>query len=167
MGTFPSSFTAWIDDVGHLGLDDKAAFRAKVAEFKGREVVLTLQSKSAYRSLRANAYYHAVVLQAAVDETGNDADTMHAFWCAQFLPDDLKRLAFFNKLTGQRIKVTLNVRRTSKLTGREFYDFVEDCRQWLVECLGVTTPDPDPAYWRKRPTKTAPVAWQESVEESV
>jgi hypothetical protein len=146
-----SSFLGFCDDAGHFQVDDRAAFRAYMAaHFSGQEVVVTVQPKTRARSLRANAYYWGVVVDAAVEATGQDADTIHAFWCEQFLPSEAKRLEFFNTMTKQRIKVTVDTRRTSSLTGQPFYDFVEECRLWLQEWLGVTTQDPDPAYWRKR-----------------
>jgi len=152
-----ASFPAWVDDAGHIRFADASAFRAHLrAHHAGQDVAITVASKAVSRSLRANAYYHGVVLQAAVDETGNAKSVIHAFWCSQFLPDVREELAFVNKLTGQRLKVTVDVRRTSQLTGRPFYDFVEACRLWLQEWLGVTTPDPDVEYWRKRPKAAAP-----------
>jgi len=143
------------DDAGHYGLDKTREFKAWMkAKFAGKEFVMTVQDRATYRSLRANGYYHGVVLKAAVDETKQDADSIHAFWCGQFLPDEKKRLEFFNKMTGQQLKVTVDARRTSKLTGTAFYDFVEECRLWLQTWLGVTTPDPDPEFWRKRKPKS-------------
>jgi hypothetical protein len=144
-------FVGFVDDAGHFAVDDRAGLLAYVAEhFKGREVIVTVQAKTVYRSVQANGYYWSVVVKAAVDETHQDADTIHAFWCDQFLPSEAKRLEFFNKRTGQRIKITVDTRRSSKQTGTKFYDFVEECRLWLQEWLGVTTPDPDPGYWRKQ-----------------
>jgi hypothetical protein len=144
-------FTGFVDDAGHFALDDRARFAAYVAEkFTGQEVVVTVQAKTVYRSLRASNYYWGVVVAAAVEATGQKADTIHAFWCEQFLPSEKQHLAFTNAMTQQRIKVTVDTRRTSKLTGTPFYDFVEECRLWLQEWLGVTTPDPDADYWRKR-----------------
>lgn len=157
MRTAGASFRAWVDDAGHVRFADAAAFRAHlVAHHAGQDVAIVVQSKAASRSLRANAYYHGVVLQAAVDESGNSAPVIHAFWCSQFLPDVREQLAFVNKLTGQTLKVTVDTRRTSQLDGTKFYEFVEACRLWLQEWLGVSTPDPDPEYWRKRPKAAAP-----------
>lgn len=147
-------YLGFVDDDAHFALDDKAAFRTGLQDFKGQEVVLTVQPRSVLRSLRANNYYWGVVVAAAVKESGQDEAAIHTFWCEQFLPDERKRLMFFNRLTGQRLQVDVDTRRSSNLTGNAFYDFVENCRLWLQEYLNVTVPDPDPEYWRKRAKET-------------
>ncbi len=102
------------------------------------------------RSQRANAYYWSTVLPilAAVNE--QTPEDLHDAMCEMFLPNDFKRVEFFSKMTGEVLRVTVDKRRSSKLTGTAFYDFVERVRLWGVEFLGATTPDPDPDYWRKR-----------------
>lgn len=145
------SFVGFCDDAGHVALDDRDGFLTHVRkEFTGQEFVVTVRSRSALRSIKANNYYWSVVVDAAVKETGQDDQTIHAFWCDKFLPDEKKRTQFYSHLTGETLEVEVDTRRTSKLTGTPFYDYVENCRLWLQEFLGVTTPDPDPEYWRKR-----------------
>ncbi len=145
------TFLGFCDDAGFFKLDDQPAFRAYVkANYAGQDVVLTVQSRSALRSVKANGYYWAVVVKAAAVESGQSENDIHTFWCEQFLPDEKKRLLFHNRLTGASLQVDVDSRRTSKLTGTPFYDYVESCRLWLQEWLGVTTPDPDPEFWRKK-----------------
>ena len=146
-----ASFLGFVDDAGHFALDDRKAFLAYLAaQFKGQEVVITPQSKRVYRSLKANAYYWSQIVGAAAKESGQAEDAIHTFWCEQFLPDEKKRLKFHNRLTGQTLQVDVDARRSSKLTGTKFYEFVENCRLWCQEWLALTTPDPDKEYWRKR-----------------
>lgn len=149
-----ATFIGFVDDAGHFALDDRDGFRASMDAFKGQEVVVSVQSKKALRSLRANNYYWAKVVGAAVEESGQDEDAIHTFWCEQFLPDERKRLLFHNRMTGKTLQVDVDARRTSKQTGTAFYDYVENCRLWCQEWLGLTTEDPDPDYWRKRATKS-------------
>ena len=40
--------------------------------------------------------------------------------------------------------------RSSTMNGKNFYDFVEQVRQFLAEFYGVVTEDPDPEFWRKK-----------------
>lgn len=120
----------------------------------GEMLMLTIGEPKKVRSLKANAYYWGVVIKAAVDYTGHSADDIHAYWCSEFLPDEHKRLEFYNKLTGSKIRATVDVRRSSKLSHNVFCDFVEQCREWLARELGVNTPDPDKAYWKTRAKKT-------------
>ncbi len=144
---------AFCDDAGQFSITDKENFRAWRLAHCGCELALSVHPRSYLRSLRANGYYWGIVIAAAVKESGQPADDIHSFWCEQFLPDERKRLKFFNRLTGQALQVDIDSRRSSKLTGRAFYDFVENCRLWMQEWLGVTVPDPDPDYWRKRTKK--------------
>lgn len=152
-----SSLTAlaFCDDSGHFSLDNKAAFARDVKQFAGQELAVTVQPRSYLRSVKANAYYWGVVVAAAAKESGQSENDIHTFWCEQFLPDERKRLIFHNRLTGSKLQVDVDSRRTSKLSGNPFYDYVENCRLWLQEWLGVTTPDPDKDYWRKRTPRRA------------
>jgi hypothetical protein len=102
------------------------------------------------RSDRSNRYYWSTVLGPMAEHTGHTVDDIHAVMCEMFLPNEHKRLQFFNRLTGEPMTAELDTRRSSKLTGQAFYDFVEQVRLWAAEELGVTTPEPDPSYWRKR-----------------
>lgn len=145
---------AFCDDLANFSLEHPEEFRAWRQGHKGEELAFSVQPKSYLRSLRANAYYWGVVVAAAAKESGQPEDDIHSFWCEQFLPDEKKRLKFFNRLTGERLQVDIDARRSSRLSGHAFYDFVENCRLWLQEYLGVTTPDPDPEYWRKRAKKS-------------
>lgn len=146
-------FPCFVDDAGHLSLDNKSAFTAALETFKGRECVLTLQERSYLRSLQANSYYWACVVAPAAKESGQDEETIHSYWCDLFLPNERKRVTFFNRLTGAALQVEIDSRRSSKQTGAAFYDFVENCRLWCQEWLGLTTEDPNPNYWRKRLAK--------------
>lgn len=143
------------DDETNVSMSEPHLWHEGLKALAGQEIVLTATLRRYHRSLKANSYYWGVVMKAAVKETGQSADTIHCFWCEQFLPNETTRLEFFNKLTGQRIKVSVDTRRSSKLTGTKFYDYVEECRLWLQEWLGVSTPDPDPDYWRKAPKTEA------------
>jgi hypothetical protein len=150
------AFLGFCDDAGQSKLDGDGAdrLRAYIGEhFKGQEFVLSVQSRSAYRSLRANAYYWSVVVAAAAKDTGQAEDDIHAAWCEMFLPDENKRVEFYNRMTGETLEVEIDPRRSSKQSGSKFFDFVEECRLWCQTFLNVTTPDPDPEYWRKRAAK--------------
>lgn len=145
-------FVGLVQD-GKVQLYDKAAYRAGLEPFDGHEIEGELRRRGSNRSAQANAYYWGVVVQAAHEESGQAPNDIHSYWCELFLPDEKKRLEFFNRLTGERLQVTVDTRRTSRLTGHAFYDFVENCRLWCQEYLNVTTPDPDPDFWRKRDRK--------------
>lgn len=144
--------TGWVDDAGHFAFDpgQRDQLSARFRVLAGKVVVLDVQEQSTYRSRAANNYYWGVVVAAAVEATGQDAETIHAFWKDQFLPDETTQVEFFHHLTGMRVRHTVRPASTTKQSGQKFFDYVELCRQWLVEWYNVTTPDPDPAYWRAR-----------------
>jgi hypothetical protein len=101
------------------------------------------------RAQKANRYYFGVVLKLIHEYTGESVDDIHDFACQRFLPNDLKRIEFCNRMTGEVVQGTVDSRRSSKLTGEDFYVFVESVRDWARVFLNVGTPDPDPEYWRK------------------
>lgn len=145
---------AFVKD-GDVMLRNRSQVKAAARDFgDGTELIVTMESAADARSARANRYYWGVVLKAVAEHTGQKAETLHEIWCGMFLPNEHKRVEFFNRLTGEHLVVETDGRRTSKLTGGPFYDYVEECRVWAAEWLGVTTPDPDPQYWRKRAKST-------------
>lgn len=135
---------------GAVKLLDRGALLAWASQVgDGIELVGKFEIAEATRSARANAYYWGVVLKLAAESCGQSADDIHDAMCAKFIPNEHKRVEFFNKLTNERLEVEVDIQRSSDLNRAEFYDFVELVRVWVAEFLGVTTPDPDPNYWRK------------------
>lgn len=118
--------------------------------FTDCRVDVTIQVHRDTRSQKANAYLWGVVYAIAAEDTGHSPEDLHDAMCERFLPNERKRVEFFNRLTGESLAVDTEARRTSKLSGAPFYDFVENVRQFLREFLHIETPDPDPAYWRHR-----------------
>jgi hypothetical protein len=123
--------------------------RAHLRLLKGLAVDITIVKHTRRRSLQANHYYWGNVLQAIEDYTGQPKQDIHDAMCALFLEDERRQVEFFNKLTGECFEIDVT-RRSSKLTGDKFFDFVENVRQWAREKLGVETRDPDSEYWRRR-----------------
>jgi hypothetical protein len=143
---------------GKLKLFDRAEFDREFARFgEGVELELTIRegSRARVRSRKANAYLWSVVYALMSVHTGHSPEDIHDAMCERFLPSEQKRVEFFNAMTGERLEVETDARRSSKLTGAPFYDFVELVRQFAREFLDVDTPDPDPEYWRKRASKAA------------
>lgn len=151
MNTFPGVVDA--QGVPHVDAEYLKVYRKHLRSLRNRRVSFTV--KTLTRSEEANAYLWGVVYPLLVAEQEMTPDEMHDAMCAQFLPNERKRVEFFNRMTGEVLTVETDGRRSSKLTGGEFYDFVERVRQWGAEFLGVVTPDPDPLYWRKRGKKAA------------
>lgn len=144
-----------IDEDGRFGLlsTEKAARQAYFRTLAGKDVDIEVREHRDRRSERANAYYWACVL-TPMSQSGSAGDQspeeIHDAMCARFLPDEHKRVAFFNAMTGEQLDIEIDTRRSSKLKGDEFYDFVEQVRKFALEFMGVHTENPDPQYWRKR-----------------
>jgi len=147
-----------VTDAG-FRLDNQDRFRESMRNFRRGRVVLSVKAANKQtRSARANRYYWSQVL-AVMSKEGSEGDQtpedIHDAMCAMFLPDERKRVEFFNRMTGEQLDVEIDQRRSSKLKGDEFYTFVEQVRKFALEFMGVRTEDPDPNYWRKRATRKA------------
>lgn len=160
MKTATPVFHGHISDDGRFGLLDSE--KPKRTEYfrtlAGEDVDILVRKHRNDRSERANAYYWGQVLTPMSKEHSDgdqSPEEIHDAMCARFLPDEKKRVAFFNKLTGETLEIETDTRRSSKLKGDEFYDFVEQVRKFALEFLGITTENPDPDYWRKRAAKVA------------
>lgn len=150
----------FINERGGLEMHSREAMLGAMRQFpRGAEVIVsvTVAGKQT-RSQRANRYYWSQVLAVmskASSEGDQTPEEIHDAMCAMFLPDERKRVEFFNRMTGEQLEVEINQRRSSKLKGDEFYTFVEQVRKFALEFMGVRTEDPDPNYWRKRATRKA------------
>lgn len=142
---------------GRVTWDNAARFTSDLKALGDGSVVVKakLASASSVRSQRANAYLWGHVYAEAAKHTGHSADDIHDAMCEKFLPNERKRVEFFSRMTGESLQIETDSRRSSKLAGNKFYDFVEEVRLFLLEFLGVETQDPDPEYWRKRASKRA------------
>lgn len=144
---------------GKLKLFDRDGFDRELGRFMdGQELELTIReggdgARARIRSQKANAYLWGVIYPLMSLDTGHSPEDIHDAMCERFLPNEQKRVDFFNKMTGESLTVETDARRSSKLAGSPFYDFVEEIRGFAREFLNVETPDPDPEYWRKRATK--------------
>jgi hypothetical protein len=146
------TFLGRCDDEGtwRFAADDNRALTMHLASLAGQKIAVTIEDDKHLRSIQANNYYWSQVATVLAKENGQTPEEFHDAMCVLFLPNESKRVEFFNKMTGESLTVEVDTRRSSKLTGGPFYDFVERVRLWGVEFLGVITEDPDPEYWRKR-----------------
>jgi hypothetical protein len=110
----------------------------------------------ATRSDRANAYYWSTVLPAIErgSESGHSAEELHDAFCEMFILTERKQVEFHSRMTGETISTPIDHRRSSALSGQDFYDFVEQVREFARTFFGVETPDPDPNYWRKKAARS-------------
>lgn len=149
MKPVPPPLTALIDSTGHFVWTDaeKRAYWARIKQLRGQRVTFDFQPEHVTRSTQANAYYWGVVVALATDSNGDDPLDFHDEMCARFLAR--RRIDVVDRETGEAVEVVIPG-RSSKLSIGDFYSFVEQVRLFCSEFLNVETPDPDPAYWRRR-----------------
>lgn len=133
---------------GELKPEDLGAFRAAMRALPDGRYALRVEPWKNRRSARANAYLWGHVYEEISRHTGHDPEEIHDFMCERFLPNERKRIEFFSRMTGETLVADVDRRRSSKLSGTPFYDFVEKIRHFAREFLSVETQDPDPEYWR-------------------
>lgn len=133
--------TAFVKD-GKLSVRNRAAFDEFVACQKDGEFVVSIERQRATRSLQANAYYHGVVVRAFHEHTGYTPLEAHELLKALHLPRDLAAAGKNGVLQGEHVIGG----STTKLDKQRFYEYVEDCRNWLAQKFDIQTPDPDPGY---------------------
>jgi len=121
-----------------------------IRTFRGQHIDLTVEAHRDRRSERANAYLWGVVYREIAAYTGHTVEAIHSAMVERYLPSERVRVEFFNRTNGEVLEIDTDRRRTSKLTGTAFFDFVEQVRLFASEFLSIETEDPDPAYWRAR-----------------
>lgn len=142
------AFGTGVKTGGKVVWDDPQGFTDALKMMPDGSVIVKVElaSQKAIRSIKANRYYFGCVLDLMAKDTQQDKDDIHDAMCDRFL----KRKVFMvNRHTGEAEEREV-ARRSSKLNADEFYAFVENVRLFAAEFLGLTIPDPDPEYWRRR-----------------
>lgn len=108
---------------------------SEIAErFDGKDFKITVETKRDTRSNKQNSYYWSCVvgmIKDRINELGNDYDEDEVH-------DWLK--ANFNKSDDAYLGIPKSTRR---LSTTEFEEYVEKCKMWASEFLGIYIPDPN------------------------
>ena len=124
---------------GKLFIRRRRDFDQLVAQMReGLEVELNVTRKRATRSLQANAYYWAGVMEGLSRHTGYTVDEMHDICKAKFLPKKLAVCDGNGEVHGEFVIGG----STRKLNTNEFYEYIEQIRQWAAT-LDCYIPDPN------------------------
>ena len=143
-------FVGEVDDTGKLDSSVRVQIADYIRTFAGMRIEVKVAKYKPQRSTRANAYLWGVVYELMAKDQEMTPEEVHDAMCERFLPNEQRRVEFFNRMTGECLAVETDARRSSKLKGDAFFDFVERVRDFARTFLNVYTPDPDPEYWRKR-----------------
>lgn len=122
-----------ISDKGELVLSDPAGWRADVSRHKGRDVFVTVVRQQHQRSPNQNKYYWGVVVEEIANYIGESREETHELLKQAHLPERPIELLDGKHLTMPPTTKTLNV--------EEFAAYVERCKRWAAEFLGLVIPD--------------------------
>lgn len=125
---------------GILKLTNKQGFADDLKLYEGKEVRLTVESKSK-RSLLQNNYFHAVCIPIIrnhlLDLGWKEAKSQE--WVKDYIKFKCLVKEYVNEDTGETMK---SLGKTSELTKTEFSEFVQDVQRFSAEELGLYIPDP-------------------------
>ncbi len=117
---------------------DRERLKAAIASMGDGPVVLTVARQKSKRSIQANSYYFGVVVKLIADETGQDAESVHEFLKREC---HAQHVEMVNKATGEVYETWIGA-STAVLNVGEFQAYVERCRAWAGQFLGLVIPDP-------------------------
>ena len=119
---------------GKMEIQDKARLQEYYRKFEGQDVAITVAKWSSMRSLQQNKYLHGVVFKSLSDYTG---------YTIQESKDIIKHHIGFvreYKINGEK---HITLKETSKLTKKEFTDFVKKAKEYLYLYHNITIPSID------------------------
>lgn len=111
-------------------------------EFRGKNVMLTVERKYNKRSSDQNRFFHGILnwyIQPALIEQGWNEAKSEA-WTKEFVKEKVLKKEFYNEKTGE---VTVIPGKTSELTTVEFMNMIAEIQMWAAEYLGIEIPDPN------------------------
>lgn len=137
----PRTFLAFVDDSGHFALDDTRAFREHVQQFKGQQVVVSVDKRSRKRSTVQNNWIWGVAYPLIAEHCGYDAHEIES------LHYDLLSVRFGTKAIAPLIDGAppriVPTRTSSDLTTKEFSDYMDWIVRFAAEKFDVVLPLPD------------------------
>ncbi len=125
---------------GLVKLSNKTEFAKDIANFEGKEIVITVEVKSKKRSLKQNRYYWGVVVPLV------KAGLTDAGWryTTEQVHEDLKRdfniVEIVNEQSGE---IRKSIGSTTEMTTKQIMEYFAKITEWSAEYLGVEIPEPN------------------------
>lgn len=119
-----------------LSNEEKATLAKYIASLEGKSVWLVVSDRKVPRTLSQNAYYWGVVVQMISDETDHEINEVHDELKNRFCPTVIVRDE------GREYED----RSTTRLTTKEFKDYIERCVAFAASFHSISIPEPDMAY---------------------
>lgn len=121
---------------GKLLIRNRREFDLQLAEFKDEsQLEVTIQRLRATRSSAANAYYWGVVLHMISEHTGDTVEDLHDYFKRRF---NAKPIAI-----GLDDEDHVTGGSTRRLNTIQFYEYIEQIRQFAAEFLDMSIPNPN------------------------
>lgn len=114
-------------------------FDRELEKLNGRPVYVTVEEWRNTRSEQQNRYYWGVVVKLISEETGFDTMEAHEVLKHKFNP---KHSELTNKTTGE-IELIEYGGTTTRMTTKDFMEYIEKIQRWASEFLSLNIPDPN------------------------
>ena len=95
-------------------------------------IEVVIRQPKSLRSLQQNRYYWGVIVEILSQHTGYEPEEVHEMLKSKFL-------LRFARINEENIPYTLS---TTKLSTKEFKEYIEKIQMWAAEELGIILPDP-------------------------
>ena len=125
---------------GHISDFKKKEIGRALNEFRGKNVMVTIERKYNKRSNQQNRYLWGCcypLIQQGFLDGGNKVgiETVHEFLKGRFLKQEIANIN-----TGEVFTIT---KSTAELTTTQMMDYVSEIQQFAAEYLNVIIPDPN------------------------
>lgn len=125
---------------GLLKLNNKNEFVKDIANFEGKEIVITIEIKTKKRSLKQNKYYWGVVVPLVKEGMIGVGYRMTKETTHEYLISNFNIIELVNEHSGEILK---SIGRTSEMNTKEMIDYFAKITLWSVTYLGVEIPEPN------------------------
>ena len=130
-------FDGTIDAAGKLALDKRDKFLAYLHSLAGKRVQVIVEKLKRTRSNNQNRYYWGVVVKLIAQHTGHDSEQIHELLKQMFSPKWQMVVIVEDKMREVSTPTS-----TTRLDTLAFEEYLDRCRLWAQDFLGVTIPLP-------------------------
>lgn len=118
---------------GKIKLQDSEEFRKTLESFNGKVCDITIQEHKSTRSIRQNSYYWGVLCKVLGQELGYHPDEIHEVLKFKFASS-------YIRIKGEMLR---GAKSTTKMTTKDFKDYIEEIRLWSSSELNIYIPEPN------------------------
>lgn len=130
---------------GAISIRGHKDYRDDFYRNEGKECEIIFASKQKLLSDKQMRYYRGIVVKMIADRIG------YSKYESGNIGYELCHQDLAKKFLSFEVKIGLSVRKyvksTTTLSTFEMVEYIEFCRQWALEKLGLDIPDPDPNYY--------------------